>query len=174
MIVILNIFTAFVLEAFILEYSASRHKVRSHLAERIYRMGLANGQYNSFTNTNFGDHGGGGGGDQQQQQQHKEGDRQEFFDADHESDSSLEDVFRFDQLDGGARETQEASAAAFSAASEQSPSYLEGFSARTPIRFHLSFRARSVQHLLERMFESDLRRDSEATGVIGTGLSAAR
>jgi two pore calcium channel protein 3 len=51
-IVVLNIFTAFVLEAFILEYSASRRKVRSHLAERIYRMGLAHGQYNSFINNN--------------------------------------------------------------------------------------------------------------------------
>ncbi len=152
-IVILNIFTAFVLEAFILEYSASQSKVRSPLAERVYRMGLAHGHYNSFINNNCDGNTPKEGGD---------GRWQALDDADHESESSLEDIFKFDKVDNA----PPANGATVSSADSSSSSYpaaWEGYSARTPIRFHLTFRARSVQHLLERMFEGDIRRDSETT-----------
>ena len=126
-IVILNIFSAFVIEAFILEYSA-RATLRpiSPLMARINEMGLGYGtkpvQQASSNHTKEGD------------SQHLiNEDENGFLDADHGS------------LQIRAGDTLKSEEGEFRLVSS-----------KTTLRFHLRKRSRTVQGLLERMFEDEL------------------
>ncbi len=127
-ILILNIFTAFVLEVFILEYTLSKTKIKSTLAEKIAKMGLAaskpkktkeDPKPNEVINWelfNFED---------------------EELDADHEAPFDHTET----ELDGNGNNMEE---------------NVKDFSGETTIRFVLSHKTRSVQHLLEKMFEKEV------------------
>lgn len=126
-ILILNIFTAFVLEAFILEYSMAKSGSASPLARKISQMGLAYGS--TAPNPGKGN---------------PEGDndasclRENELDADHET-CGLED-HEDDNV----------------ASKANSGGPYPNLSSQTFIRFKLNSKPKSVQHLLEKMFERDL------------------
>jgi len=128
-IVILSIFTAFVLEAFVLEYSVSQSPSwgsSSKLTSRIRRMGLAmptSKEAGAAAATVI---------DAKHVALQEDADHDEYNEEDGR-----------DQLDYGV------------------DGRYQEISMKTPLRFHLSYRAKSVQHLLERMFEADLRREGE-------------
>ena len=115
-------------------------QVRSSLAERIYRLGLAHGHGPSAPPPPADEEDGGAGASNDLKQLVTTADD----DADHESGVDSLEEFNFGgggEPDGGVPKVE----------------WRRALSLRTPIRFHLSYRTKSVQQLLERMFDEDLR-----------------
>ena len=131
-LIILNIFTAFVIEAFLLEFSfRSNERPVSPLVNRINQMGLGYGSKpikmkkpNSTTE------------DQEQLVVEEEDEDSDILDADHET---LQITPQMSQL------------------SEQDN--IRVISGKTSLRFHLKKRNKTVQGLLEKMFENELKED---------------
>ena len=121
-LLLLNILTAFVLEAFILEYSQSQSGLRSSLAKKITQMGLAQGMKLVPDRLALSN-----GGHQSL--------LDEELDADHEEPD--DDSWPFEK-------------------SNEDGEKFKNISMKTSIRFKLNSKAKSVQHLLERLFEKDL------------------
>ena len=131
--VILNIFSAFVIEAFILEFSVTsassvvdggRKPQSTALMERIYNMGLAYGKSEAVkaaVNPTAGD----------LQELVPEEQEEDFIDADHEKTMELP------------RKNV-----------EENNVFYANHSSRTGIRFVLTSRTRTVMGLLEKMFET--------------------
>ena len=131
-IVILNIFTAFVIEAFLLEYSfRSNERPVSPLVNRINQMGLGYGSKpikNKKATTNNEDQ-------QQLVEDDEEEEDSDILDADHETLQIIPTT------------------------QHQAPSNLQNVSGKTSLRFHLKKRSKTVQGLLEKMFENELKED---------------
>ena len=132
-IVILNIFTAFVIEAFLLEFSfRSNEKPVSPLVNRINQMGLGYGskpiQIKKQKSVSE---------DQEQLvEEFEEDDDSEVLDADHETLQITPQTSLSDES-----------------------SNLKNISQQTSLRFHLKKRNKTVQGLLEKMFENELKVD---------------
>ena len=128
-IIVLNIFIAFVLEAFMLEYSLSKLRIHSSLLGKIKSMGLiyAKGKSSKVT-ARAADEGlilqGDGSSD----------DAENNVDADHEQVQVDE---KYDLEDVECTNAKD-------------------FSHQTSLRFVISRKSRSVQELLEKMFEKEL------------------
>ena len=137
-IMILNIFTAFVLEAFILEYTLSKSKVKSNLTDKISKMGLAflKPGSSSTVRANMAL--------EAYQKGLFEEDLRMDADADHEVPFGLDYDHEHDEGDdNNANNVEE--------------NRLKDYSAETSIRFVLTHKTRSVQHLLEKMFEKEVK-----------------
>jgi two pore calcium channel protein 3 len=128
--VILNIFSAFVIEAFILELAVTSggRQPQSPLTHRIHAMGLGYGKCKTSAPS-----GTGGLPDEEQLVTSEE---EDYVDADH-----------------GQMELPSTTAAAADAACAAD---VRNLSVATNLRFHLTSRSRTVMGLLEKMFESDL------------------
>ncbi len=130
-ICIMNIFIAFVLEAFILEYSLSDVRIRSRLLAKINGLGLLISSRTKKLDGRVTD------------------DHQPISVVTHHGDADHENWWE-EEL-GSAP----ASAADGSGANSTTVSYRD-FSTRTSIRFYLRRRAASVQDMLEKMFDKPL------------------
>ena len=133
-IVILNIFTAFVIEAFLLEFSfRSNERPVSPLVNRINQMGLGYGSKPIKSKKATTE-------DQEQLVEDNDNSDSEILDADHETLQITPQV---------------------SQSGEDESDSLKNISGKTSLRFHLKKRNKTVQGLLEKMFENELKEDDE-------------
>ncbi|XP_042874481.1 two pore calcium channel protein 1-like [Penaeus japonicus] len=130
-IIVLNIFTAFVLEAFMLEYSATYGgKLESQLEKKIHEMGLSMKKKKKKTTIS-----------------------QEELVMESDSSDEGDEVDSPDDIrpENNAYVTQEGSSSFY-----QAPHNLSG---ETDVRFHISKKLKNVEVLLQKMFEKELEED---------------
>jgi len=152
-IVILNIFTAFVIEAFILEYSFRSSKGPiSTLVYKINQMGLGYGSKPvKPRKVRIGS-----GEEQLVKEEEEADDTYDELDADH---GTLQLELEADPASAAAAAESETSGSLSTITSDGNTDVV---SSRTNLRFHLDKRSKTVQGLLEKMFESELK-DEDTT-----------
>ena len=145
--VILNIFSAFVIEAFILEFAltSAGRRPQSPLTHRMNAMGLGYGSRTSESSAQKQDQ-------EQGEQERRTTDHERLVDFDDDDDDFMD-------ADHGKMELPMKEGTAGEAGSDPtSPTVpkVKNMAKVTSLRFHLTSRTRTVMGLLEKMFENEI------------------